>query len=193
MLSWVFSCGPALYKKLLSRDRVSRTRPDVISTNFKLPKTFYCPFLFFSFCFLFLNSSFARCVEKKQLFPVNQPPPPKKKLFVRPHLQRHRILCPVRRRRGGRSLKRTVCQLKTLVSAWIHSVQEEHIRQCTEEQLHMTKCQVYLTANSFLWSGTEYMKRISLLQCVWQRSLVFSTVKHVPDDHPCVNPDSEQS
>lgn len=89
--------------------------------------------------------------------------------------------------------KRAVCQLKQLVSVWTHSVQEEHIKQCTDDQRHMTKCQIYLTAEPPLWSGTEYLRRIFLLQCVWQRSLVFSIVKHVPDDHPCVKPDSEQS
>lgn len=79
ILFWEFSCGPALYNKLLSRDRVSRTGPDVISTNFRLPKAFYCPFLFFFF-FFFLFFKFFLCQEcwKKLIFPVNQPPPQKK-------------------------------------------------------------------------------------------------------------------
>lgn len=126
--------------------------------------------------------SLARHVRKASLESRNQ------LLVMHVHGPRQCILL---NRRGGRSLKRAVCQARQLV--WTHSVQEEHNGQCFEEQRHMTKCQIYLTANSFPWSETEYMRRISLLQCVWQRTLVFSIIKHVPDDHPCVYPDSEQS
>lgn len=93
---------------------------------------------------------------------------------------------------GWEVFKRAVCQQKQLVSVWTLCWRSAP-RQCTDEEHRTTKCQLYLTANSFLWSGTEYMKRISLLRCVWQRSLVFSTVKNIPDDHPCFNPGSEQS
>lgn len=166
--------------KLLSRDRVLRTRTDVTNTHIRLSQDFVLP--------IFFNTFTARYVERKLNYPVNLQP---KNQFVRIHLSRHRMLCACRGERWE-VFKGAGGQLKQLVSVWTHSVQE-HIRQCTAVQHHMSKCQIYLTANSFLWSGTEYMKRISLLQCVWQRSLVFSIVKHVPDDHPCVNPDSEQS
>ena len=161
---------------------VSRTNTDVISILLKLPQALFGQFRIY-------NNLWGPLSHLKIYYPVNPQP---KKQFVITHLQRAGR-CILSSRREGRSLKRAHCQLRQSVLVWTHSVQEEHIRQCFEEQHHMTRCQIYLTANSFLWSGTEYMKRISLLQCVWQRSLVFSIVKHVPDDHPCVHPDSEQN
>lgn len=176
-----FQCEPLL------RDRVSITRTDVIITNVRLaPAFFIAPFFFF---FPFLNYFLYHTCWAKLNYPVQYAT--QKPICQNTSAEtQDAVPCQTER---WEVFKRAVCQLKQLVSVWTRSAQEEHIRQCTDEQRHMTKCQIYLTANSFLWSGTEYMKRISLLQCVWQWSLVFSIVKHVPDDHPCVNPDSEQS
>lgn len=55
--------------------------------------------------------------------------------------------------------KRALCQQKQLVCVWTRCWRNVLGNALTENTTR-TKCQIYLTANSFLWSGTEYVKRI---------------------------------